>query len=396
MQAQHAQAVSFSKTGAKARDLSDAAGPAAAPVYIVRGERAILALQPLLIQFGDLCGQPGIMQDLPYFLQKPGLLKRVPYLYLVARRAGVAPAELQPGDLIGSLLLLEYKVLKIGTRAYATNDRSGRGTLLAAPQDRLGVATRVCETVLASGGAIALLSFLCKSTDGPACDEPDFRPLSGRREGSLQWAIQRRSLPAYLRMQPTYDGTLASLGHKTRSNMRYYRRRAEKELGCTLVPSVDASINELVRFNLDCMYPVDPATVRWRLQVLHALHDSFLMGMKDGKGRWLSVLAGRRFGETSEILWQMNRGGYPSQSLGTVMRSYCMEQEINRGAKRLQVEGGTFHSMHHSFTHEEVVDLVVARAQSLNLMRRLARYFVRKDNRLAEMLKNEDLQWHIV
>ena len=396
MQAQRAEAVSFSKSGARAHDSRDAAELAAAPIHVVKGERAILELQHLLIHFSELCGQPGIMQDLPYFLQKPGLLKRVPYLYLVSKRPGVLPAELQPSDLIGSLLLLEYQVLRIGTRAYATNDRSGRGALLAAPRDKLGVATRVCETVLSNGGAIALLSFLCNSAYGPACDQPDFQPLSGRRKGSLQWAIQRRSVPAYLQMQPTLDATLACMGHKTRSNMRYYRRRAEKELGCTLVPYVDASINELVQFNLDCMYPVDSGTVRWRLKVLDALHDSFVMGMKDAEGRWLSVLAGRRFGETSEILWQMNRAGYPTQSLGTVMRSYCMEQEIKRGAKRLQVEGGTFHSMRHSFTHQEVVDLVVARAQPLNLIRRLAQYFVRKDNRLAEMLKNENLQWHSV
>ena len=370
------------------------AGSDASCIYVVKGERAILALQPLLIQFSERCGQPGTMQDLPYFLQKPGLLKRVPYLYLVATRAGMQPAELQPQDLIGSLLLLEYHILKVGTRSFATNDRSGRGSLLAAPQDRLCVAARVCETLLASGAAIAMLSFLADPESDGEPESLDFKQAPGQRRGGIHWAMQRRCLPAYLELKPTLDATLAGLGQKTRSNMRYYRRRAERELACTPVPQVEASTRELLEFNLECMYPVDTATLRWRLKVLHALHDCFLMGMKDGEGRWLSVLAGRRFGGTSEILWQMNRAGYPAQSFSTVMRSYCIEHELQRGARRLQVEGGTFHSMHHSFVQEEIVDLVVMRSRSRRLIHRLARYFVRGDNRLAEMLKSETLHWH--
>ena len=365
-------------------------------IYVVKGERAILALQPLLVRFSETCGQPGTMQDLPYFLQKPGLLKRVPYLYLVSNRPGVAVAQVRPRDLIGALLLLEYQVLKVGTRAYATNDRSGRGALLALPEDRLMVATQICEQLLADGAAIAMLSFLCSPTGNPTCDQPGFRVQDGHRKGAMQWAVQRRSVPAYLQLQPTLDETLAGMGQKTRSNMRYYRRRAERDLGCRPVLQVDASDDELIRFNRECMYPVDSATVRWRLKVLHALHDGFLMGMRDSGGRWLSILAGRRFGDTSEVLWQMNRAGFPSQSLGTVMRSYCIEHEVRHGAKRLQVEGGTFHSMHHSFVNEEVVDLVVMHSRSRPLIQRLARYFVRGDNRLAEMLKSDSLAWHRV
>ncbi len=379
-----------------AHDSSSEAFPATPSIYVIKGERAILALQPLLIRFSETCGQPSAMQDLPYFLQKPGLLKRVPYLYLVARRAGIPPKEMRPSDLIGSLLLLEYRVLKIGTRAFATNDRSGRGTLLALPQDRLYVATRICEELMADGAAIAMLSFLSDPARQAEDEHLDFRPLPGCRGGSMQWAIQRRDVAAYLQLQPTFEETLAGLGQKTRSNMRYYRRRAERELGCAPVWHVDSSDSELVQFNRECMYPVDSATVGWRLKVLHSLHDSFLMGLKDSEGRWLSILAGRRFGDTSEILWQMNRAGYPSQSLGTAMRSYCIEHEVQRGAKRLQVEGGTFHSMHHSFVHEKVIDLVVMRSRSKRLIQRLAQHFVRGDNQLAKMLKSDGLSWHSV
>ena len=142
------------------------------------------------------------------------------------------------------------------------------------------------------------------------------------------------------------------------------------------------------------MYPVSDATVAWRLRVQGLLHEPFLIGLKDREGRWLSILGGRRFGETSEILWQMNRAGYPAHSLGTVMRSYCMEQELQRGATRLQVEGGTFHSMHHSFIREEVVDLVVVQPGSMRFLREVVQRLIPPDNSLAEMLRSDGLQWH--
>jgi hypothetical protein len=359
----------------------------------VKGEKAILALQPLLVSFSERCGQQGTMQDLRYFTQKPGLFKRIPYLYLVAKRPVRTPSELTPEDLLGSLLLLEYRVMKLATRCFATNDRSGRGTLLALPQDRMRVASTACEVLLAKNAKIVMLSFLAEGASDKPAEEPSFRRLSAKRP-SMLWAMRRRSAPAYLEMQPTLDATLAKLGQKTRSNMRYYRRRAENDLGCVLVPKVEASLREMMQFHKESMYPVDRATAMWRLKVLDALDDSFLMGLKDKDGRWLSILAGRRFNQTSEILWQMNRGGYEKHSLGTVMRCYCIEQEVQRGARRLQVEGGTSHSMKNSFVKEEIVDLTVARSLSASVVRRLVKRFIPPDNDLAEMLGGRDLAWH--
>lgn len=362
-------------------------------VYVVRGERPILRLQPLLLQFSELCeNSSGTLLDLPYFLQKPGFLKRVPYLFVVAKRSGVAVSELKPEEITGTVLLLEYRMLWMGTQAYATNDRSGSGTLVARPGDRSRVAALICGLLMGHGARVAMLSFT-RSDVADVRAEPIFREL-GRRATAIRWAVRHRQMPSYLRLDATLDATMAGLGKKTRSNMRYYRRRAEKELGCTLVPQVDAGPAELQSFNALCMYPVSKATLLWRLRVLQAMHKPFLIGLKDCDGQWLSVLAGRRFDDTSEILWQMNRAGYPAHSLGTVMRSHCIEQEVQRGARRLQVEGGTFHSMHHSFVQEDIVDLVVVRAAAHGVLRKLVSRFIPDDNSLAEMLKSEVLPWY--
>jgi hypothetical protein len=118
------------------------------------------------------------------------------------------------------------------------------------------------------------------------------------------------------------------------------------------------------------------------------------MGMKDGAGRWLSLLGGRRYLDRSEILWQMNRDGLKEYSLGTVMRCYFLEHEVARGSRRLYAEGGTPHSMSHSFVQENVTDLIVRRnTLAAKAMQLLARRYIPPDNELSRMLLSPTMEW---
>ena len=62
-----------------------------------------------------------------------------------------------------------------------------------------------------------------------------------------------------------------------------------------------------------------------------------------------------------EIFWQINRHDKKPYSLGTVMRSFVIEHELQHGTRRLDSEGGTSHSMSHSFVQERCTDLFVMR-----------------------------------
>jgi hypothetical protein len=120
-----------------------------------------------------------------------------------------------------------------------------------------------------------------------------------------------------------------------------------------------------------------------------------MLGMKDRNGRWLAVLAGRRFKDRMEILWQMNCAGLPDHSLSTVMRAYCIEAEVARGTKRLYIEGGTKHSLHHAFVKEELIDLVVVRRSPLTrLMKKMAAHRIYPDNALGDVLRQPDTEWY--
>src|SRR5260370_41482667 len=71
------------------------------------------------------------MDDVGYFLSKPGTLRRVPHLMLFSKTAVIDLERVTAEDLVGAVLLYRYMVLGCGIGMFSTNDRSGRGTLAA-------------------------------------------------------------------------------------------------------------------------------------------------------------------------------------------------------------------------------------------------------------------------
>ena len=369
------------------------AGSVRYALHMARGNERILAMRETLIAFSELCGQPGTMDDLSYFLSKPGLLNRIPCLFMLVKRPNLKLEELRLDDLIGALFLYEYSVLGCGIRAFATNDRSGRGTMLALPQQRLRVASIAGRVLMDRGAHIVMLSFRSAGEETEKEDINELNLLPSLRI-KADWAWRERQIAAYLPLEDSYEGTLATLGKKTRVNMRYYRRRAEAQLGCRFISEVMLAPEDFVRFNRECMYRVSDRVALWRLKTMQDLKDPLLMGMKDGDGRWLALLGGRRYRDRTEVLWQINRDGYSTHSLSTVMRSYCIEHEIERGMKRLYFEGGTAHSIHHAFVREELVDLVAVRRSPVAwVMTKVAKRQVSPDNELADVLKDPETVW---
>jgi hypothetical protein len=244
-------------------------------------------------------------------------------------------------------------------------------------------------------GALAvLISFRDGDTanDQKGPEKSQFFGCSTVNEKTARWAWRQRETPDYLPLETTFDATLAKIGTRTRRNMRYYRKRAEAELGCVFLPEVQITKREFLDFNRECMYAVPPKVASWRYYSLKDLEKPLFMGIKDSAGRWLSLLGGRRHHDCTEILWQMNRSGLSAYSLSIVMRSYFMEHEIAHGMRKLYMEGGTAHPMRFSFINDRVTDLVVVRRSRLGLVvPTLAHLFIKPDNELALMLLDKSL-----
>lgn len=191
-------------------------------IHLRHGKKEVLRSADLLQEFATLCDQPGAMSDIGYFLAKPGVLKRTPMLFLLSRDVATRTSELAARDLLGALLLYEYRFSGIRTGLYTSNDRSGRNTLVALPALRTLVALYAAQYLLSRQAQVLLLSFRAENVASPETTA-EFFPDPRK----CVWRLRQRDIPEYLPLASTYDKTLAAIGQRTRSNLRYYRRRAE-------------------------------------------------------------------------------------------------------------------------------------------------------------------------
>jgi hypothetical protein len=192
-----------------------------------------------------------------------------------------------------------------------------------------------------------------------------------------------------------FDLTLARIGRRTRIHLRYYRRRAERDLGCTFVPDVSISLPEMLALNRLCKYRVPDEVCVSRHQSVARIAKPFLGGIRDREGQWLSIAGGRISAGALEIDWQMNRADHPKFSLSAVLRAYLIDHAATMGLTRFQLAGGTTHPIQRSFLKARATDILILRPTLVSrLIRRMASTAWLRSNYLAQLLADPALVWH--
>jgi hypothetical protein len=366
----------------------------------VRGKAAILRLAPLLKDLAERSGQAGAMHWLGYFLSGRGAFWKRPYVVLVLNRP-VKLKDVTSQDVDGAMLLYELSILGLGSRAFATDDWEATRTVIAPHDRRPAVAAKVIDCLLERGAQIVLTSY-----DGPSMPVEETGRMI-RRKGVL-WAEHTRELKKGLALASDYEEMLARFGKATRFNLRYYRRRlnlkTEVEFLGDALPAVTRV--DLLALNERSLFPVPEAECDRRLRALRE-RDSFLIGLREKNGEWLSLLGGWRHAGATVMLFQMNTANRSKDSIGTVMRSYFLESEIARGTKHLSIYHGTKHSMANAFATVSVRDVIVRRKtlHSRVLQRLAARidspahdgdpeFYRGSTTFLASVLANRAAKWH--
>lgn len=375
--------LSFFLQGERSRSLT-ASGPATQcdavrdGFEIVRGREDVLRWLPELQELAARCGQSGAVDHLPFHLSEPYFGNKQPTL--LTRQVG--------GRLAEAVLLHEYRVCGLRTGCFIAADTTGEWTVLAAAGRHSEVAWNAALLLLRQGARLVLVSAV----------GADFAYDASHRAGernagscATQTRVLRRTLP----LAATVDETLAALGRRSRRNFRAYRRRSDKMFALRYQDNLAVNDADFLELNAGSAYAVPEWVAAWRLKVLREAPGAFAVGLRVQGGEWLSMVGGRRRGDTTIVDWQMNRGNFATLSLGTVMRSYLLQSELERGMRFLRFEGGTSHAMRSAFREERVGDLLLTgpwlrSGAAQNIFRKL----LPKGNLLATTVDWNGLQWH--
>jgi hypothetical protein len=224
------------------------------------------------------------------------------------------------------------------------------------------------------------------------------------------WAEQNREITKQrLTLGETYEATLAKFGKGTRTNLRYYRKRLLAQMDCQFIADALPVLSEedLLRMNATSLGPLDVVECKRRFRATRELPGGFLMALRSPNDQLLSIIGGWRQGTTTVMHHQMNAAAYEKSSLGTVMRSYFIESEIERGTRTLIFYHGTNHTISHAFEADCTRDLIVRRKSiRAALLQKLAgllaspnhyaeaHYFGGSTTFFASVLTSDRFEWH--
>jgi hypothetical protein len=360
-------------------------------VEVLRGKTEILKQASLLEELAEQCSQAGAMHWMEHFLAVPTFRGRTPYLLLGVDAEG---GELEISGVRWAVLMYEFSVLGFGLRTFSTDDISGFRTVIARAGERHAAVTAATNKLLQMGAQILMISFMEEVGDAEYSLKPDV---------ACRWAVRERPVANTLLAKETYQQTLMSLGKTTRFNMRYYRRRLGRQVPCELVSDAREIFSEeqIDVMNAESLNPFSKMLNRLQFVSVRRLRGGFLLCLRANTGDWLGLIGGWRQAGTTVLLWQMNRAGYERDSLGTVMRSYFVEHEIEHGAEKIMFYGGTPNSIQNSFVQSKVTDLVVVRKSlRARLLCRVAlifakpRWWMKSPNFMARAVCSDPMVWH--
>ncbi len=350
---------------------------------VVRGHDPVLQWWERLVALSRECGQAGALDNLEYYLGRPAFARKRPTLILT-----VCKGVNRPDRLESAVLLYEQLVCGVGSGFYSADFHGAVRTVICNEDARVRTAFSAGATLLQRGGAkLVHVSY-----------EGEHRPVEPIGEKTPNWRTltwtEFPRLFAYLPLEPTLDATLANLGKHTRRNLRYYRRRAEAELGVKFVEQVKMTLEDYLEANRSSLNPVADDAAIERFQSMERLKQPLFCGVQEPNGRWLSLIGGRRREGTAEVVWQINRAGLPRYSISTVMRAFLLEHEVKLGTAKLVFEGGTIHSIKYSFVQSPVIDLLM-HSKGLRgwAVREVAKRTFQKQSFLHDALSNKELVW---
>jgi hypothetical protein len=299
-------------------------------VLVLRGHQASVGVGPEITELLERTGQgDNPLLHLDFFLGRVSLFPGNQPVVLLVRSAAC---------LEGAVFLYEKTFCGIPTGYLRGFDHlTGESSVIAREEIRASILqVAIHQLFLKTGARVAWATVRLDAASTPVTSQQNLKHLH-LQSGSISREYR-------LKLRDTFDATLSHFGPHTRRNLRYYRRRAEKELKASFHPELTfAESDEALQQLSKCSFqPFRISLAEWRKMdgLLRTQPGYFAMGLR-ANGEWISYLSGICKRRLTYVFIQMNHNGFARYSLSTVMRSHFFEHEIARGQEEINFVNGT-------------------------------------------------------
>jgi Acetyltransferase (GNAT) domain len=308
----------------------DRLGQAAYAVQVLRGSKAVAGMGSEIAELCERTGQgSNPLLRLDFFLGRVALFPGNQPVVLLIRSA----ERLQ-----GVVYLYEKTFCGFPTGYFRGFDHlTGESSVIGDEQDRSSLLRVAIHQLFVQASARVAWATVRETVAEPsASSRQDVQRVRVETCG-----IRREHR---LKLSDTFATTLSRFGQHTRRNLRYYRRRAEKELKASFHPELTTQESDtaLQQLSTRSFQPFPISVAEWRKMdgLLRSQPGYFAVGLC-ANGEWISYLVGIRAGKLTYVFLQINHDGFARYSLSTVLRSYFFEQEIGRGQAEIKFVNGT-------------------------------------------------------
>jgi len=181
----------------------------------------------------------------------------------------------------------------------------------------------------------------------------------------------REEFHSHLELARTYDEFLGKFRSHTRHNFCRYRRRSELAGNefCPDLSFADFCAAAKGLFPKET-YARHESNFHQCVAMIEAMPSQILVGLRRSTGEWVSLAGGWYAGDRAVLNMQLNDRTCAKESVSLVLRSYLIEQLINRGIREVVFLAGTSAPLSYYITHrEEYMTYVDSRSHPWRLVR---------------------------
>lgn len=246
-----------------------------------------------------------------------------------------------------AVLFFERCLYRLPTGVLRAGDHAGDGAVIAPPGRRSATLLHAIDILLRDWRFHSIFGTVSHA---------DGESRSSFQNSDASDSVTAREVRRRLHLANGYEETVGSFGRTMRKAVRTKRRKFDKRSDVEWVSemSPEQALEAMLCLKEHC----SPGRTKWEIFRRYDFlrkhpRTGFSLGVRHKSGHWLSFITGWRSGGVTYVPWAMHDRRCASDSLGTVIYSRLIEQEVGLKQSFIEWVGGVTERWSHVCESEE-------------------------------------------